>query len=144
MRIITLGYPSAYLISYLPPSLPPSPSTSVTTKANTPFVAKTAPIRLLISLVLLAYTFIFSPSSPVYRDTTPARGRLAHPDASIHNPGYVPSGWGGDGLKNRVFFAFMFIEMAAWFGLWITLREERSEIVARNARKRGLQPQDLM
>ncbi|KUI57784.1 hypothetical protein VP1G_05109 [Cytospora mali] len=97
-----------------------------------------APIRLLISLVLLAYTFIFSPTSPIYRDTTPARGRLAHPDAHTLNPGYVPSGWGGDGLKNRAFFTFMFVEMACWFGLWVTLREERNDILARNARKRGV------
>ncbi|ROV88052.1 hypothetical protein VMCG_10411 [Cytospora schulzeri] len=103
-----------------------------------------APMRLLISLILLAYTFIFGPSSPVYRDTTPARGRLAHPDAHVHNPGYVPSPWGGDGLKNRVFFAFMFIEMAAYFGLWVTLREERRDILARNARKRGVSHQDMM
>lgn len=98
----------------------------------------------MISLVLLAYTFACSPSSPLYRDTTSAGGHLSHPDARLHNPNYVPSSWGGDGLKNRVFFAFMFVEMTAWFGLWVTLREERNDIISRNARKRGISHQDLM
>ncbi|KAK5991771.1 hypothetical protein PT974_07805 [Cladobotryum mycophilum] len=39
--------------------------------------------------------------------------------------------WGtqGDGLKNRVFFTFMFVEMVGWFWAWITLREERSGLL---------------
>lgn len=97
----------------------------------------TAPLRLLISLSLLGYTFVFGPSSPVFRESTPASGIMTHPDVRSRNPGYVPSGWGGDGLKNRVFFTFMFFEMFCWFSLWITLRDERKEILTRNAQKRA-------
>ncbi|KAJ0120508.1 hypothetical protein J7T55_015237 [Diaporthe amygdali] len=84
-----------------------------------------APVRLLISLLLLAYSFLFSPSSPIYRESSSVRGRMAHPSASLHNPGYVASTWGGDGLKNRVFFAFAFVEVVSWFWIWVTLREEK-------------------
>ncbi|ROW00040.1 hypothetical protein VPNG_08341 [Cytospora leucostoma] len=95
-----------------------------------------APLRLFISLILLAYTFAFSPSSPIYADPK-ARGHTSRPDAHSRNPGYVASSWGGDGLKNRVFFAFMFIEMVSWFSLWVTLRDERRAILAKNERKRA-------
>ena len=77
---------------------------------------------------LLFYTFMFGPSSPVYQSPSP-RGRLAHP--SSHNPSYVASSWGGDSLKNRVFFTFMFVEMVSWFWIWVTLREERHSLVLR-------------
>lgn len=54
----------------------------------------------------------------------------------MHNPAYAPATWGGDALKNRVFFTFVFVEMVSWFWVWVTLREERSEILARKALKR--------
>ncbi|KAF7561414.1 hypothetical protein G7046_g2729 [Stylonectria norvegica] len=59
-----------------------------------------APLRFTVSLFFLLYIFIFGPSSPVYSEAR--SGPLSHP--SPHNPSYRPSGWGGDGLKNRVFF----------------------------------------
>lgn len=92
-----------------------------------------APVRLLISLLLLAYSFLFSPSSPIFRDSTSVRGRMAHPSASLNNAGYAASTWGGDGLKNRVFFAFAFVEVISWFWILVTLREEKQSL----AKKRG-------
>jgi hypothetical protein len=43
---------------------------------------------------------------------------------------YRPSGW-GEGLKNRVFFTWAFVEMITWFWIFVTLREERREVVLR-------------
>jgi hypothetical protein len=61
----------------------------------------------------------------------------------MHNPSYIPSGWGGDGLKNRVFFTFMFVEMISWFWVWVTLREEREKVLERKARRRSIHSQHL-
>lgn len=100
-----------------------------------------APLRLALSMFTLFYTFFTSAASPYYQN--PAAGgvtgstpRLAHPSAHIHVPGYKPSGWGGDMLKNRVFFSFMFIEMISWFWVWVTLKEEMREIVVRKSTRR--------
>lgn len=41
---------------------------------------------------------------------------------------YTPSGW-GEGLKNRVFFTWAFVELITWFWVFVTLREERREMV---------------
>lgn len=92
-----------------------------------------APIRLLISFSLITYSFVFSPSSPIFRDSSSVRGRMAHPTAGMYNPGYAASTWGGDGLKNRVFFAFAFVEVISWFWIWVTLREERQTLEAKRA-----------
>ncbi|KAI9903517.1 hypothetical protein N3K66_000046 [Trichothecium roseum] len=88
-----------------------------------------APIRALLSMGFVFYSFFLGPSSPLYRAASP-RGYLSHP-SSAPNPSYVAASWGGDMLKNRVLFAFMFLEMAAWFWAWINLREERDALVAR-------------
>ena len=63
--------------------------------------------------------------------------RLSHPSPHAHNPHYHPSSWGGDALKNRVFFAFAFVETFSWFWVWDTLREERGALEAGRARRRG-------
>jgi hypothetical protein len=39
---------------------------------------------------------------------------------------------GHDGISNDVFFAFAFVEMVTWFWIWITLREERPELVKKS------------
>ncbi|ROT37058.1 hypothetical protein SODALDRAFT_313002 [Sodiomyces alkalinus F11] len=97
-----------------------------------------APFRLFFSLCLVLYTVFFGPSSPLYRPDT--SNYLSHPSAHVPNPGYAASGWGGDGLKNRVFFTFAFIEMISWFWVWVTLREERPEVVRRSLKgRRGSQ-----
>lgn len=51
--------------------------------------------------------------------------------AGIHPPGYAASTWGGDGLKNRVFFAFAFVEVISWFWIWVTLREEKQSLASK-------------
>ncbi|KAJ2900749.1 uncharacterized protein MKZ38_002240 [Zalerion maritima] len=96
-----------------------------------------APLRLFLSIMLVMYSFFFSSSSPLYATSSGvADGRLRHPSAHLRNENYVPSGWGGDGWKNRVFFTFMFVEMASWFWAWVTLREERREFLAKKMQKR--------
>lgn len=76
----------------------------------------------------LFYVYMFGPSSPIYQSDAP-RGRFTAP--SSYNPSYQPATWGGDVLKNRVVFTLMFVEMAAWFWAWLTLREERYALVQR-------------
>ncbi|RDW64146.1 hypothetical protein BP5796_10648 [Coleophoma crateriformis] len=80
-----------------------------------------APIRLSVFFGLCFYSFAFSSSSPAY--TTGAHK-------------YVPSAW-GEGLKNRVFFTWAFVELITWFWLFVTLREERREMAIRIAEKRA-------
>lgn len=67
---------------------------------------------------LAAYSFLFSSNSPLQR------GQV-----------YGGSGW-GEGLKNRVFFAFAFVEMITWFWVYVTLREERGVLAQKQARDR--------
>ncbi|KAI6250181.1 hypothetical protein HI914_01755 [Erysiphe necator] len=83
-----------------------------------------APIRLLIFFILTFYAFMFSKSSPIYATTS-----------------YVPSSW-GEGLKNRVFFTWAFIEMIAWFWVYVTLREERKELSLRKQQKKSAEESD--
>ena len=115
-----------------------------------------APLRLTLTFLLAVYSFFFSASSPFfYADdhanltgsasslTGSAASRLGHPKVyaqaggNIGGGGYVASGWGGDALKNRVFFTFMFVETMSWFWVWVTLQEERREMLARKARRRS-------
>ncbi|KAM0323721.1 hypothetical protein ACHAQA_008658 [Verticillium albo-atrum] len=88
-----------------------------------------APLRLTIALGFVFYGLVAGPSSPLYRD-----GSMRHANHA-HNPNYTPSAWGGDGLKNGVFFTFMFVEMVSWFWVWVTLREERTEVVKKSLRQ---------
>ncbi|GKU04288.1 hypothetical protein FLAG1_06890 [Fusarium langsethiae] len=88
-----------------------------------------APIRSFLSLIFVAYVFLFGPASPIYSKSS--RGPLAHPSA------HHPAGWGGDMLKNRLFFTFIFIETMTWFWIWVTLREERDAILSKKSRKRS-------
>lgn len=100
-----------------------------------------APLRLTLSLFAVFYTFFTSAASPFYHSAPVSLAgssspRLTHPSAHVQPAGYRPSGWGGDMLKNRVFFTFMFVEMVSWFWVWVTLREERREVVARKQTRR--------
>lgn len=81
-----------------------------------------APLRFSISLVLMIYTLAFGPSSPL--SSQPHPGRAAY------------ASWGGDALKNRVFLTFIATELIAWFWAYVTLREEREQVLARKAMKR--------
>ncbi|KAB5522174.1 increased loss of mitochondrial DNA protein 1 [Coniochaeta sp. 2T2.1] len=100
-----------------------------------------APLRLALSMATCFYTFFASSASPYYQNpaaggVTGSGARLAHPSAHASVPGYKPSGWGGDMLKNRVFFTFMFVEMISWFWVWVTLKEEVREVVVKAGRRR--------
>ncbi|KAF4509300.1 hypothetical protein G6O67_005566 [Ophiocordyceps sinensis] len=88
-----------------------------------------APLRSLFSMALVFYSYFCGPSSPVYGASAP---RSARPSSSSGRPSaYEPSAWGGDGLKNRVFFTFIFLEMISWSWIWVTLREEKQGLVER-------------
>ncbi|KAK0716648.1 increased loss of mitochondrial DNA protein 1 [Apiosordaria backusii] len=98
-----------------------------------------APLRVSISFALAIYSFFFSPSSPLFYHDDNATSRFSHPNlhhALHNNPNYTPSGWGGDALKNRVFFTFMFVETMSWFWIWVTLGEEQRGVLARAQRER--------
>ncbi|KAK4142907.1 increased loss of mitochondrial DNA protein 1 [Dichotomopilus funicola] len=104
-----------------------------------------APLRLTLSFSFTLYSFFFSASSPLfYRpgaklSSSSSSSRFQHPSAhhAANNPGYTPSSWGGDALKNRVFFTFMFVETMSWFWVFVTLQEEKREILTRRARRRS-------
>ncbi|KAH6623763.1 increased loss of mitochondrial DNA protein 1 [Chaetomium tenue] len=115
-----------------------------------------APLRLTLTFLLSTYSFFFSASSPLFysspapgspnTSTSPGTGsshsssnRFQHPSVhrAANNPGYTPSSWGGDVLKNRVFFTFMFVETMSWFWVWVTLQEERRELLTKKARRRS-------
>lgn len=49
---------------------------------------------------------------------------------------YESSTW-GEGLKNRVFFTFAFVEMITWFWVYVTLREERGVMAQKQAKERA-------
>ncbi|OHE93267.1 hypothetical protein CORC01_11410 [Colletotrichum orchidophilum] len=95
-----------------------------------------APTRMVMSFGFVVYTFFFGPSSPLYGGTSKGGNRFAHPSVQTNNPRYTPSSWGGDGLKNRVFLTFAFLEMLCWFWAWMTLREEQEEFQRKNQHKR--------
>ncbi|KJZ80072.1 hypothetical protein HIM_00786 [Hirsutella minnesotensis 3608] len=107
-----------------------------------------APVRSMFAMGLVFYTYFLGPSSPVYGAHPP---RYTRPSSSPSSPSsatgaggpsslpYAPSSWGGDGLKNRVFFTFIFVEMISWFWIWVTLREERHGVVER-MRKQHARP----
>lgn len=77
----------------------------------------------------------------MYREGVSVRDRwMSSPGSQLHHAAvYSPSGWGGDYLKNRVFFAFMFVEMVSWLWVWVTLREEKRELAIKKAKRRGSQ-----
>lgn len=138
-------------------SPPPPFQTTTATAASIPFKdalvvswkanfeqPRTAPLRFLFSFALSAYAFLFSASSPLYREGVSVRDRwMSSPGSQLRSGGaaavYNPSGWGGDFLKNRIFFAFMFVEMVSWLWVWVTLREEKREIAIKKAKRRGSQ-----
>ncbi|KAG6018759.1 hypothetical protein E4U40_007841 [Claviceps sp. LM458 group G5] len=90
-------------------------------------IAFAAPLRALFAILVTSYIYAFGPSSPLY-------GGATHLTRGGQNPSYHPARWGGDALKNRIFFSFVFVEMMAWFWVWVTLREERPGVVERMRR----------
>ncbi|KAL0467971.1 increased loss of mitochondrial DNA protein 1 [Neurospora intermedia] len=101
------------------------------------------PLRLTCSFFLTLYSFFFSASSPLYDSATPSGGKFSHPTTSSSFEGQYAAkevagdwGWGGDALKNRVFFTFMFVETFSWFWVYLTLKEEQVDILKRAAQRR--------
>jgi hypothetical protein len=67
------------------------------------------PVRLVFLFLLSGYTILFK------------KGGLLGPKSSAFSNGP------GDYLKNSFVFAWGFIEISAWFWIFVTLREERRE-----------------
>ena len=99
-----------------------------------------APLRVLIFGITATYIAI----------TTPARGSgrsllNTFSRADAYSNGTSPrwgeaGGW--DGLRNRVFFAFAFLEMISWLWAWVTLREEASVFAQRKRRRNSSSAMD--
>ncbi|KAI0385692.1 increased loss of mitochondrial DNA protein 1 [Hypomontagnella monticulosa] len=93
-----------------------------------------APLRITLFASLSLFSYF---STPSYGRSGP--GRMSHPLAppsSAFLPGGVSNGNGiGDGLRNRVFFTFAFLEFLSWFWVWVTLKEEAGRFVARKKRR---------
>lgn len=53
-----------------------------------------------------------------------------------------PAGPGVESLSNGVIFTWAFMEMIVWFWVFVTLRDERREIVARAFEKRKAEGKD--
>ncbi|KAK1783346.1 increased loss of mitochondrial DNA protein 1 [Copromyces sp. CBS 386.78] len=94
------------------------------------------PLRLTFSFFLTLYSFFFSASSPLYNQDV----KLNHPATPAYNFGVKEAagdwGWGGDALKNRVFFTFMFVETFSWFWALMSLNDEKRDILKRAAQRR--------
>lgn len=95
--------------------------------ALTSKLTDTAPLRCFISMMSVFYSYAFSPSSVL-------KNSFAN---SSRNPAFRQDSGGLDGLKNRLFFSFMFVEMISWFWVWITLREERGAVVEKLRRQQA-------
>ncbi|KAI1261820.1 increased loss of mitochondrial DNA protein 1 [Xylariaceae sp. FL1019] len=75
-----------------------------------------APARIVVFGLLTLFSYLTTPSSHA-----PARS--------------YGTGSGADGLRNRVFFAFAFLECLSWVWAWFTLREEAAEFAKRKRRR---------
>ncbi|KAF8863347.1 hypothetical protein BDZ45DRAFT_670312 [Acephala macrosclerotiorum] len=93
-------------------------SVSLPEEVSQYFWGSQAPVRFLLFSLLAAYSYLFADTSPIYASKS-----------------YSPSSW-GEGLKNRVLFTWAFVEMITWFWIYVTLREERTQMAIRiQARK---------
>lgn len=78
-----------------------------------------APARSVMFGLLTFFTYFTAPSSVSSRAPSSIYGTES----------------GGDGLRNRVFFAFAFLEFLSWVWAWVTLREEAAVFMARKRRR---------
>lgn len=76
------------------------------------------PVRLLFLFIITGYTYMFKEG-----------GILAATGGN-----YKPRA--GDNLKNSVVFTWSFLELSAWFWVFITLRDERRQKAIRLMEKR--------
>ncbi|KAI8628082.1 increased loss of mitochondrial DNA protein 1 [Xylariaceae sp. FL1651] len=92
-----------------------------------------APARFAVFGILTIFTYITTPS-----DSAPVSTRFSpyhHPSAPSFLGSTYGTASGGDGLRNRVFFAFAFLEFLSWLWAWVTLREEAVAFASRKRRR---------
>ncbi|KAI1638502.1 increased loss of mitochondrial DNA protein 1 [Biscogniauxia mediterranea] len=87
-----------------------------------------APARIVVFGVLTVFTYLSAPGS--------TRLSMSHPTVPFVSSAYGTAS-GGDGLRNRVFFAFAFLEFLSWFWVWVTLKEETKAFVLRKRSRRS-------
>ncbi|KAL8843580.1 MAG: hypothetical protein Q9170_000084 [Blastenia crenularia] len=80
------------------------------------FWGSQAPIRCAFFFALTGYAYAFKPEGP------------------IRGASKKESPW--DDLHNSVVFTWSFLEMICWFWIFITLREERRDLMLRKAEKK--------
>ncbi|TGJ83029.1 hypothetical protein E0Z10_g5742 [Xylaria hypoxylon] len=85
-----------------------------------------APIRIVVFGCLTLFTYLTAPST-----SSSMSARLS----PHHYPAAYGTASGSEGLRNRVFFAFTFLEFISWFWAWVTLREEAAVFAARKRRR---------
>lgn len=91
-----------------------------------------APLRAFIFFVATAYTYLTKPAA--IATAAAGSGRMSHPKTPHVGASYGTNG-GGEALRNRLFFTFAFIEFAAWFWVWVTLKEEVSNYAAKHRKR---------
>ncbi|KAI0536664.1 increased loss of mitochondrial DNA protein 1 [Xylaria digitata] len=84
-----------------------------------------APVRIVLFGCLTLFTYLTTPS------VLSSSSRLS----PHHYPAAYGTASGSEGLRNRVFFAFTFLEFLSWFWAWVTLREEAAAFVVRKRRR---------
>ncbi|KAF3055754.1 hypothetical protein GL218_06840 [Daldinia childiae] len=89
-----------------------------------------APLRIIVFASLSLFSYFSTPTAG-----RSGANRLSHPltPPSAFIPGAVVSG--SDGLRNRVFFTFAFLEFLSWFWVWVTLKEESATFLSRKKRR---------
>ncbi|KAI1103871.1 increased loss of mitochondrial DNA protein 1 [Jackrogersella minutella] len=90
-----------------------------------------APLRITLFAGISLFAYFTTPSAGRSGPT-----RMSHPLAPPN--AFLPGGaamTGGDGLRNRVFFTFAFLEFLSWFWVWVTLKEEAGRFIARKTRR---------
>ncbi|KAI1074537.1 increased loss of mitochondrial DNA protein 1 [Whalleya microplaca] len=99
--------------------------------------AAQAPLRITFFLGLTLFSFLTSPPSASHlRASGPGSARLSHPVAPFVGAGYG-TGSGSEGLRNRVFFTFAFVEFLGWFWVWVTLKEEARALLVTRRKRAG-------
>ncbi|OTB11535.1 hypothetical protein K445DRAFT_321920 [Daldinia sp. EC12] len=93
-----------------------------------------APLRIVLFASLSLFAYFSTPSAG-----RSGPNRMSHPLAPPSSP---PSAifsakgpTGSDGLRNRVFFTFAFLEFLSWFWVWVTLKEEAASFASRKRRR---------
>ncbi|RYO73880.1 hypothetical protein DL764_011046 [Monosporascus ibericus] len=93
-----------------------------------------APLRCFVFVALAV--FAYATNSPAGR-ADPSKGRISHPRAPWVGADYGTRGGGAEGLRNRVFFTFAFVEFLFWFWAWTTLKEESRAFVEKKRQRAG-------